>query len=144
MSLIYWHWLILGGILLTLEMFAPGAFILWLAFAAGASALVALIVPGLSWEVQIILFSIFCLLSLYAWKRFGGMREKPTDQPNLNRRSQQYIGRTFNLVEPIENGVGKVIVDDSQWKVMGDDVSIDTKVKVTGTKGTVLLVEAVE
>jgi len=143
MSLIYWHWLILGGVLLTLEMFAPGAFMLWLAFAAVASALVALVVPGLSWEVQVLLFSVFCLLSLYAWKRFGGTREKPTDQPNLNRRGQQYVGRTFSLVDAIENGVGKVVVDDSQWKVMGEDAPVNTKVKVVGTDGTILLVETV-
>ena len=144
MSLIYWHWLILGGVLLTLEMFAPGAFMLWLGFAAGASAIVALIFPGLSWEVQILLFSVFCLLSLFAWKKMGGTREKPTDQPNLNRRGQQYVGRTFNLVDAIENGVGKVVVDDSQWKVMGDDAPVGTKVKVTGTDGTILLIELEE
>ena len=144
MSLIYWHWLILGAVLLSLEMFAPGAFMLWLAFAAAASALVALVVPGLSWEVQILLFSAFCLLSLFAWKRFGGTREKTTDQPNLNRRGQQYVGRTFSLVDAIENGVGKVVVDDSQWKVMGEDAPVATKVKVVGTDGTILLVEPVD
>ena len=144
MDLIYWHWLILGGVLLILEMFAPGAFMLWLGFAAGASALVALIFPGLSWEVQILLFSVFCLLSLFAWKKMGGTQEKPTDQPNLNRRGQQYVGRLFSLVDAIENGVGKVVVDDSQWKVMGDDAPVGTKVKVTGTDGTILLVEVAE
>ena len=144
MPLIYWHWLILGAVLLILEMLAPGAFMLWLAFAAAVSALVALVMPDLSWEIQILLFSFFSLVSLVAWKRFGGNREKPTDQPHLNRRGQQYVGRTFSLVDAIENGVGKVVVDDSQWKVRGDDAPVGSKVKVVGTDGTILLVEAVD
>lgn len=142
MEVTYWLWLIIAAVLLGLEIFAPGAFMLWLALAAAASAIVAFILPDLSWQLQLILFSVFSVLSLFAWKRFGGTKEKPTDQPHLNRRNERYIGRTFTLVDSIENGVGKVIVDDSQWKVMGEDAPVGTKVKVVGVDATVLLVEA--
>ncbi len=143
MEITFWHWLIAAACLFGLELLAPGAIMLWLGLAAVASALVAFVAPGIGWELQLILFAVFSLLSIFAWKKFGVMEEKPTDQPHLNRRNERYIGRTFNLVDAIENGVGKVIVDDSQWKVMGEDAPLGTKVKVVGTDGTVLLVETI-
>ena len=71
------------------------------------------------------------------------MDENPviSDQPNLNRRGQQYVGRTFTLDEPIVNGLGKIHVDDSTWKIEGNDCPAGTKVKVTGVDGVILKVE---
>ena len=60
--------------------------------------------------------------------------------PNLTRRAQQYIGRTFNLIEPIVNGTGKIHVDDSTWRVKGPDLPAGTHVRVTGVDGVVFIV----
>ena len=50
------------------------------------------------------------------WRRFSNEGHvSETDQPNLNQRTQRYLGRTLTLSEAIVNGVGKVKVDDSQW-----------------------------
>lgn len=65
-----------------------------------------------------------------------------TDVPALNRRGEQYIGRVFTLTEPIVNGVGKVKVDDTTWKVNGDDMEAGAKVRVVAIDGTVFKVEA--
>jgi membrane protein implicated in regulation of membrane protease activity len=63
-----------------------------------------------------------------------------TDQPRLNRRGEQYVGRVFTLREPIVNGQGKIRVDDSTWKIQGVDCPSGTKVRVTGVNGVVLQV----
>jgi hypothetical protein len=62
----------------------------------------------------------------------------------LNKRGQQYIGRVFSLYKPIENGEGKIKVDDSIWKVHGEDCDINAKVKVIAVRGTVFDVEKAE
>ncbi len=59
----------------------------------------------------------------------------------MNRWAEQYIGRTFNLVEPIVNGMGKIKVDDSIWKVQGEDAPEGTQVEVTGVEGVVFKVK---
>jgi len=41
----------------------------------------------------------------------------------------------------VENGLGKIHVDDSTWKIRGEDCAIGTRIKVTGVDGTILLVE---
>lgn len=53
----------------------------------------------------------------------GHKKLQKTDHPLLNKRSQQYIGRTFNPYAAVENGRGKIKIkiDDSIWTVHGED-----------------------
>ena len=50
-------------------------------------------------------------------------------------------GRLATLREPIVNGVGKIRVDDTTWKISGPDCAAGAKVLVTGVDGVVLRVE---
>ena len=67
----------------------------------------------------------------------------PTDQPDLNRRPAQLIGRVLVVEEPIVRGRGKARVGDTLWEVEGADASAGTQVRVTGAKGAVLRVEPI-
>ena len=140
----FWHWWVLGVALVILEVFAPGAVFLWLGVAAGVVGLVLLIIPGMSWEWQFLIFSLISVLSIVLWR--NRLKEHPTetDQPRLNRRGEQYIGRIFTLAEPIVNGIGKIKVDDTTWKIAGSDCAVGTQVKVSGVDGVVLRVEKAE
>ena len=73
----------------------------------------------------------------------GWLKRHPTetDQPRLNRRGEQYLGRVFTLEHPVVNGLGKIRVDDSTWKISGPDCSEGTQVRVVGVDGVVLRVE---
>lgn len=141
-QLTYWHWFILAAILIILEVFAPGAFMLWIGIAAGVVGTVLYFVPGMTWEYQFILFSIAAVGSIVAWRSYRAKHPVTSDEPTLNRRGAQYIGRVFTLDAPIVNGVGKIRVDDSTWKIEGADCPAGTKVKVVGIENTVLKVEA--
>jgi hypothetical protein len=50
----------------------------------------------------------------------------------------------FDLVEPIENGVGKVRIGDGVWKVSGPALAAGTVVRITGVDGAVLTVQKAE
>ena len=141
--IVFWHWWILAGLLLILELTAPAFFFLWLGIAAAAVGLILLVFPSLPLESQLVLFGVTSVVAVFAWRRYREARPTSTDQPNLNRRGHQYIGRVFTLVEPIKNGEGKVTVDDSTWRVKGPDSSIGTTVKVTGIDGVIFIVEPV-
>lgn len=143
-QIVFWHWWILAGLLLILELTAPAFFFLWLGIAAGAVGLILLVFPSIDLETQLILFAVASIVAVLAWRRYRETRPKTTDQPNLNRRGQQYIGRVFSLTSPITNGVGKVTVDDSTWKVKGPDLPEGTHIKVTGVDGVVFKVEAAD
>jgi hypothetical protein len=51
----YWHWFIAAVVLIVLEVFAPGAFFLWLGVAAGTVGLVLVVLPSTGWETQFLL-----------------------------------------------------------------------------------------
>ena len=137
----YWHWWIFGGILLLVEVMAPSFFFLWLAIAAAVVGLLMLLVPELDWQYQIMVFSGLSVVSIALFRKYQRANPVPTDQPALNRRGEQYIGRNFTLQDPVSNGVGVLRVDDTTWRISGEDLPAGTPVTVTGTDGVILKVE---
>jgi inner membrane protein len=139
----YWHWWIFGVVLVILEVFSPGVFFLWLGIAAGLVGLVLLVFPGLAWAYQILAFALFSLISVGVSQAYFKRHPIASEQPLLNRRGEQYVGRIFTLDDAIVNGQGKIRVDDSTWKIHGTDCPAATRVRVTGADGVVLRVEIV-
>ncbi len=140
--LVFWHWLALALILGILDVMLGANFLfVWCGLAAGLVGVLLLLFPKLVWEYQLLIFGIGVLLSLVGWRQLNNRAKKLSDQPELNRRSRQYIGRIFTLDVPIVNGRGKVRVDDTQWVVEGTDMEIGTKVRVVGVEGVILKVE---
>jgi membrane protein implicated in regulation of membrane protease activity len=137
----FWHWFILAAVFAGIEMLTPGFFFIWLGGAALVLGLVALVIPAMSWEVQLILFAALSGLSVLGWYKFGRKLTVATDDANLNRRGDSLIGRTGQLSEPIVNGRGRVKIDDSVWSAEGEDAPDGAKVLVTGVRGAVLTVE---
>ncbi len=135
-----WHWLALALVLLAIELMAPASFFLWLGLAAAATGILLFFIP-MSWEIQWVAFSVFSVLSIVGWINYRKRQPVTSDQPQLNRRGEQYVGRSFTLAEAIVNGVGKVNVDDTSWRVAGPDMPVGKKVTVTGIDGVVFQVE---
>lgn len=137
----FWHWLILGIGLIVLEALLPGVLFLWMGIAALITGVIALIAADLTWQVQTLIFAALSVVSVIAGRLWWRSRPTVTDHPTLNRRGEQHIGRVVTLDAPITDGVGKIRVDDSTWKVTGEDLPAGTQVKVVGADGTVLRVE---
>jgi membrane protein implicated in regulation of membrane protease activity len=138
----FWYWWVLGLILLILEVFAPGAFFLWMGISAGVVGVIAWLVPSLSIEWQMLIFTVIAIASVVGWRAYLRKNPVETDQPSLNRRGEQYVGRVFTLDEPIVNGVGKIRVDDTMWRIEGTDCEAGGKVRVVGVDGVNLKVES--
>ena len=142
-QMVFWHWWILAVVLIVIEMSTMSLFALFIAIAATLVGVVSWALPDMSWTGEFILFSVLSLVSIFGWHFYRKANpQKETDQPSLNKRGSQYVGRTFTLEEAVENGSGKINVDDSTWKVEADeDMKKGTKVKVTALDGVVLKVE---
>lgn len=142
-EIVFWYWWVLALAFLGLEMLVTGFFFLWLAVSAFVTGSLLLVIPVMAFDVQLLLFSLMAIVSVMVWRRYVSAKAQTSDHPLLNRRGAQYVGRTFNLIEAIENGQGKIKVDDSLWKVHGPDCPVGTKVKVVAVNGTVFDVEQV-
>lgn len=138
----YWQWWLLAGVLLIVEVLAPGTFFLWLALAAGAVGLSMLLYPGMSVEAAWALFAVLGVLSVVLVLKY----RKPPDfdqASKLNKRGQDYVGRVFDLTEPIKNGKGKLTIGDTPWTVTGPDLQAGARVKVLAVEGGELKVEVI-
>lgn len=141
LEFVFWNWWILALVLLVLELLAPGFFFLWMAASAFVTGCLVFVIPVIGTEWHILIFSVLSVAAITGWRFYGKNRLIATDHPLLNKRGNQYIGRVFSLYKAIENGEGKIKVDDSIWKVHGPDCDINTKVRVIAINGTVFDVE---
>ncbi len=144
LEIVFWNWWVLALILLVVELLAPGFFFLWMAASGFVTGCLLLLIPAIGMDLQVSVFSVLSVVFITVGKLYGKKHPIATDHPLLNKRGAQYIGRVFSLYKPIENGEGKIKVDDSIWKVHGQDCDINTRVKVIAVRGTVFDVEKVE
>ena len=137
----FWHWWIAAIVLIVVEVFAHGTVALWMGVSAAVVGLLLLAIPDVTWQTQFLVFAVLSIAAVVARRAYQLRHPTVTDQPALNRRGEQYIGRVFTLSEAIVDGTGKIHVDDTMWKVDGEDLPEGTKVRVTGVDGTVLTVD---
>lgn len=128
-----WNWMALGFVLLALEILVPGVFLLWIGLAALATGALSLLLWNASlwvWQVQVLVFLVLSLVAAYAGKKMLTGQGDQTDQPLLNRRGDQLVGRTATLTEPITNGRGRVKIGDTMWRISGPDLPAGRTVRV--------------
>lgn len=135
-------WIIAGFIVSILEMFAPGVYLLWFGIAGVATGLLVWLWP-LSFVGELIAFALFSAVSLAIGRL---LTRRATDnegeQPFLNRRGEQLVGRSVVLTAAIENGAGRLSIDDTIWRAEGPDMPAGSRAVITGVDGTTLKVKA--
>lgn len=138
-----WWWVALAFALGAVEMATGTYLLLWVCLAAFQMAALVWLAPGMSGELQVVLFAtlavVTTLIGRWALLRFGdGGQEHAT----LNQRSNQLIGRTAMVLEA-EAGNGAVEVDGMRWRASwptGEVVTAGQKVQVVGATGMELQV----
>jgi hypothetical protein len=136
----FWHWLVAGLVFVSIEPFVPGTFFLWMGISAGIVGLLVWALPALGFEAQVLAFALLSIAAILVSRRYLKRHPIASDEPLLNRRAEQYVGRVLVLQDPIVNGRGRLRVDDTVWRVEGEDCSAGTAVEVTGVDGTLLRV----
>jgi inner membrane protein len=139
-SLGAWNWFIVGVALFVLETLVPGVHFVWFGLAAVIVGILGLAVD-IPWEWQLIAFAIISCITVFFVRRYAGPEMAISDEPDLNLRADQYVGRVVMVAEAIADGRGKVRVGDTLWPAQGLDAPQGARVRITGTHGTVLLVE---
>ncbi|MGH8081804.1 MAG: NfeD family protein [Lysobacter sp.] len=141
-----WNWQTIGWAVAALLLFAaeavlPGAFMLWLGLAAAAVFALVLMFPALSILAQVAAFVVLSFVSIQVYRTWFRSRERESDQPLLNRRAEQLVGRVVVLERGIVQGRGRVQIADAFWDVSGPDLDTGAMVRVVSTDGMTLRVE---
>lgn len=139
-----WNWMVLGFVLLAAEIVLPGVFLLWIGIAAIMVGALSLQFWGYffwSWQVQVLVFLVLAVASAYFGRKIMQAAETESDEPLLNQRGEQLVGRTATLHEPISEGYGRIRLDDTTWRVSGPDLPAGTRVRIVAAKAGNLEVE---
>lgn len=134
-------WAAIALLLFAAETLAPGAFMLWLGFAAVAVFLGVLLVPGIPLLAQAAAFIVLGFVSIQVYRTWFRGRERQSDQPALNRRAAALVGRVVPLERAIVQGRGRVQIADAYWDVGGPELPAGTPVRIVGADGMTLQVE---
>ena len=133
-------WACAAVLLMAAEMLAPGAFMLWLGFAAAGVFAVVMVFPDLAPIWQAVIFVVLSLLSVSFYRSVLRRTAVKSDQPLLNRRAEQLVGQTYPLETAIVDGRGRVKIGDAFWAVEGADAPAGARVKIVSVNGMSLRV----
>ena len=134
-------WAAVALLLFAAETMAPGAFMLWMGFAAVVVFLGVLVVPGIPLLVQVAAFVVLSFVSIQIYRTWFRGKGRQSDKPLLNRRAEQLVGSVAVLDQAIEGGRGRVKIDDAFWTVEGPDLPVGMRVRVVAVNGMTLKVQ---
>jgi membrane protein implicated in regulation of membrane protease activity len=134
-------WAAVALLLFAAETMAPGAFMLWMGFAAAVVFLGVLLVDGIPLLAQVAAFVVLSFISIQIYRTWFRGKARESDKPLLNRRAEQLVGKVATLDQAIVGGRGRVKIDDAFWVVDGPDLPVGTRVRVVAVDGMTLKVQ---
>ena len=133
-------WAALALVLIGLETMAPGILLLWLGFAAAGVFVLLVLGLKLSILTQTLAFVALSFISVGIYFRYFRKSGESSDQPLLNLKQEQMIGKQINLETAIVNCEGRVKIGDAFWQVQGPDLPQGALVRVVSVDSAVLRV----
>ncbi len=134
-------WAAIAVVCLILELMAGDFFIICFAFGAVAAAIAAALGGGI--YVQLMLFALFTLVSLF-WVRPFAQRYLHKGEDARVSNADALMGREGHVVEAIlAHGFGRVQIDGDVWKAVsheGADIPAGANVYVVGRESTIITV----
>ena len=137
-------WAAIAVICLILELSSGDFFIICFSIGAVFGALAALM--GLGIYVQIFVFALFSVLSIFLVRPVA-LRYLHRGEENRVSNADALLGRQGRVVEPIQaGGFGRVQIDGDVWKAVTNepaDIPEGTQVSVVGRESTIITVETI-
>lgn len=143
-EIVYWHWLVLGLLLMAAEIVAPTFMLLCIGAGAFVVGLVLLVFP-IDLTMQIILWSVLSVLFLFLW--FKLVRPLSIDKTKAGLGSENIINETGMVIKlPLEGQKGILRfsvpkLGNEEWEFLTEDsVAEGDRVRVVSVSGNSLIV----
>lgn len=137
-------WACAALLLIGLETLAPGILLLWFGFAAAGVFLLLAVGLPIPLLAQILVFVVLSFVSVGVYWQFFRKSGEATDQPLLNLKQEQLLGKTAVLDRAIAHGEGRVQLGDAYWQVIGPDMPEGSLVRIVAVQDGVLRVVPAE
>jgi membrane protein implicated in regulation of membrane protease activity len=131
-------WATIGIILLTIEMFVPGIYMLWIGIAALITAVAAFVLPSLdAW--LLVVFALSTVASAVVGTRiYARMHQQPTQ---LNDMRGQLIGQRGVCIAVGTANQVRIRVSGVEWSALADGtIDVDDEIVVMRFEGSMPVV----
>jgi membrane protein implicated in regulation of membrane protease activity len=147
-QILYWHWLVLGMILMLLELAVPSFTIFWFGLGALVVGALLLVAPGIILTGQILIWIIASCAFVLFW--FKVIKPRMTDRTKAGISREAALGETgmvTRLPEGDRRGEMRFAVPmlgSDTWPFISvDDVVVGERVMVQDVSGNTMMVKKV-
>ena len=135
-------WAVIAVVCLILELTAGDFFIICFSIGAVFAAIAAVVGGG--FYIQLLVFAVFTLVSLFWLRPFAQLYLNKGEDHRVSN-ADALLGRHGRVVETVKSdGFGRVQIDGDVWKAVTNeaaDISEGANVKVIGRESTIITVE---
>jgi len=143
-EILWWHWVVLGIVLMLTELAVPAFFLVWFGLSAVAVGIVLAVLPTLSLTWQVIVWIAGSIVMIWLWFKIfkpGLFRSRS----GLSKGSLiGEIGLVTRDIRPYEKGqlrFQKPILGSEVWEAMSEEeIRMGERVKVLDVEGNILKV----
>ncbi len=139
----YLGWFTFGLVLVLLELFLPGTYLIWFGLAAFVMGVLVnfVLLSGIEILVYFALVSaVFAGIGWYVYTKIINKSKVPEKYKYLNDMAGAHIGKVYNLSEDAVDGRAKAKIGDTFWLIEVDgNLKKGDKVKITGVENGVIL-----
>ena len=144
-TVLWWHWIVFGIILLILEMNIGTFFMLGLGIAAIIVGILDTFID-ISFTMELSIWIVLSILAIVAW--FKWFREPPITESGQSNYRLDTLGMVMEDIQP--HSRGKVIFDtpvlgNTSWHAISKvDIDKDTRVQIVQINGQLIEVEPIK
>ena len=139
----YLGWFTFGLILVLLELFIPGTYLIWFGLAAFVTGVLVSCIELSGIEILVyfaLASAMFAGIGWYVYTKIINKSKVPEKYKYLNDMAGSYIGKVYNLSEDAVDGRAKAKIGDTFWLVeVEGNLKKGDKVKITGVENGVIL-----
>lgn len=144
-KVLYWHWLVLGMVLIMAELFVPSFTIFWFGLGAVVLGGLLLLMPTLGFSWQLFLWAVASCVFTFLWFRWLKPMMGDRTQAGISREAA--LGQSGLVVDvPVEGKRGTVrfttpLLGAEDWSFICDaEVNTGDRVFVRDVSGNTLIV----
>jgi len=142
----YWHWLVLGMLLIILELFVPSFTIFWFGLGALLVSIILWVAPSVDLSWQIFIWAVASSLFTFLWFRF--LRPLMADRTKAGLSREAVLGESGQVIQIPQEGKRGVVrfttplLGADEWPFICEEaVACGDRVFVKDISGNTLIVE---
>jgi membrane protein implicated in regulation of membrane protease activity len=145
-KLLYWHWLVLGMVLIIAEIFLPSFTIFWFGLGAIIVAGLLLLFPGMGLSWQLFIWAIASCGFTFLWFKY--FKPMMTDRTKAGISREAIMGESGQVIKTPEEGRHGIVrfttplLGADEWQFICEEkLTVGERVYVKDISGNTLIVE---